>query len=237
MHLIDKIVPHGMSATNIQERTGPDGTHLIDPGRLRLLHCYEMWTETLDAFAFWALLWTDGEDYFHYRYPSRWDLPTDEHKTALIPLATKVPKSCYRPQIPSDIYLTPASLPLSDNIFVKMSEPIEWDPEKPESTSLAETVIHEARTCETIGMHGPHRNVCEYRGYIRKDGLITGLCYRRYEKTLDVAVRDGDPIDAQAILSGIKCGLEHLHSIGIVHVRFALDCFMMATRADVFIVI
>lgn len=228
-----------MSPTNPQDRTGPDGTHLVDPGRLRLLHSYPAWSDATDDFLFWILLWTDGEDYHHYRYPSesQWDIPPDENKITLIPHATKVPKSCYCPPIPSDIDLTPAPLPLSDDTFVKSFEPIDWDPEQPESTSLAEEALDEARTCETIRKHGSHSNICEYRGYIHKDGMITGLCYRRHGKTLSEAVKEGETIDAQAILNGIKCGLEHLHTIGIVHVRISTIPFIMYTHTDAFFVI
>lgn len=92
---------------------------------------------------------------------------------------------------------------------------------------MAETVIYEARVSETIRIHGTHKNVCEYRGYIQKDGLITGLCYQRLEKTLEAAVEDGDPIEMQAILDGVRCGLDHLHSIGIVHVRFSSSLIVL----------
>lgn len=219
---------HPMSSANDPERTDADSPRLVSSEPLRLLRSYEVWTETMDAFAYWILLWTNGEDYFIYRYPSRWDLPTDDHKSSLIPLALKVPQSYYCPPIPlpsdsDNISLTPASFPLPDDTFVKRFEPIDWDPDKPGDTSMAETVLAEARVSQTIRIHGTHKNVCEYRGYIQKDGLITGLCYQRLEKTLEAAVEDGDPVDIQLVLDGLRCGLDHLHSIGIVHVCFIVD--------------
>lgn len=192
---------------------------LVEQQPLRLVLNYQAWNETMDVFAYWILLWTDGEDYFLYRYPSQWDLPTDKDKISLIPLATKIPKSYYNPSIPSDIELTPAPSPLPDGTFIKRYQPIDWDPAIPESTAFVETVLDEAQVCEKIKQYGPHRNVCEYRGYVHRDGFITGLCFQRHEKTLDATVKDGDPVDMQTILDGIKLGLEHLHGIGLVHVR------------------
>lgn len=97
---------------------------------------------------------------------------------------------------------------------------------------MAETVLHEAGVVEKIRMHGRHKNVCEYRGYLEKNGLITGLCYQRLEKTLEAAVEDGDPIEMQAVLDGVRRGLEHLHGTGIVHVRYAVHRSSSYTGSD-----
>lgn len=66
-----------MSSINVPQWTDSDtdNARLFSSERLCLLRSYEAWTETMDAFAYWILLWTNGEDYFLYRYPSRWDLP------------------------------------------------------------------------------------------------------------------------------------------------------------------
>ncbi|EIM88958.1 uncharacterized protein STEHIDRAFT_145749 [Stereum hirsutum FP-91666 SS1] len=81
------------------------------------------------------LLWTDGQDYFHYRYlsmePSYWQKQNQPHPSLL-----KIPRSFYYPAIPSEI--TPASFQLPNKTFIKQYRPIDWGLSIPESM-LVET--------------------------------------------------------------------------------------------------
>ncbi|EIM85564.1 uncharacterized protein STEHIDRAFT_59209 [Stereum hirsutum FP-91666 SS1] len=168
----------------------------------------------MENFAFWSLVWTDGEDHWHYRYPSR-RLPEDT--SVLIPHAVKIPQSYYRVPISAGIALTPTPLPVPEDSFIKTYNLIEYDPEtSSQSSALADLLLQEAQVCEILAKH-PHRHVCEYRGYVQKNGMITGLCFKQYGKNLYEALRDGDVIDHRKILDGVKSGLEHLHALGLVH--------------------
>ncbi|KAF2811006.1 uncharacterized protein BDZ99DRAFT_487733 [Mytilinidion resinicola] len=64
----------------------------------------------------------------------------------------------------------------------------------------------------------PHPNVAKYFGcHIDERGLIIGLCFKKYNKTLYEMVKGRDTLDAPKCLSSIKAGIEHLHSLGIIH--------------------
>lgn len=86
------------------------------------------------------------------------------------------------------------------------------------SSSIAEGVLAEAEILETLKKY-PHPNIAVYYGCVREGDLITALCYKRYEYTISEAVRDDlIPVDRRAaILEGIAAGLQHLHSLGLVH--------------------
>lgn len=195
--------------------TSGDNEGPLATQHLRLIHKQQAWDMDMENFAFWALVWTDGEDHWHYRYPSR-RLPEDT--SVLIPHAVKIPQSYYRVPISADIALTPAPLPVPEDSFIKTYNLIEYEPEtSSQSSALADLLLQEAQVCEILAKH-PHRHICEYRGYVQKNGMITGLCFKQYGKNLYEALRDGDVIDHRKILEGVKSGLEHLHTLGLVHV-------------------
>lgn len=72
----------------------------------------------------------------------------------------------------------------------------------------------------------PHQNVAQYYGYVEKDGLMGGLCFRRYGQTLSDAVRTGliRREDVEHSLDQIKKGTEHNHGLGLVHVSWSREC-------------
>ncbi|KAF9024749.1 hypothetical protein BDZ89DRAFT_1068857 [Hymenopellis radicata] len=180
---------------------------------LDLVNHMEVWEADKECFAFWSIVWTNGNDYFYHRYPHR-DLPEDI--CVLTRHAQIIPKTYYR--VPPPPGLTPASVPPPDDSYVKAYKPIYvGDPEKLVNTSqLADDMIREARICQRLA-DSPHPNICEYRGFVEQDGLMTGLCFKRYGKDLHTAVTDGDEIDVDGVIQGIKRGLDHLHSLKLVH--------------------
>lgn len=221
------------AGTEIADKTGSKdelhaGSNTEHPN-LRLLHRMEAWSTDLDEFAFWGLVWADGEDYFHYRHPYR-QLPEDP--CVLFPNAHKIPRSYYMAPISilthtdsdkkSSSTLTRAPDPPPEGCFIKTFNPVYFDPDQPHSTRVADSLIHEARVCEKLKQHPQHRNVGEYYGYIEKGGLVTGLCFRRYGKNLGRAVEDGDVVDVKNVVEGVRSGLEHIHGLGLVHVGIIL---------------
>ncbi len=69
-----------------------------------------------------------------------------------------------------------------------------------------------------------HQNVAQYYGYVEKDGLMDGLCFKRYGQTLSEAVRTGliRREDVEPSLDQVKKGIEHIHGLGLVHVGWSM---------------
>ncbi|TFY65460.1 hypothetical protein EVG20_g5576 [Dentipellis fragilis] len=184
-----------------------------DAEEMRLVISAEAWDVNYEAFEYWKIIWTNEKDYFFSTYSLR-KLPDDLN--SIRSEARLVPRTFYRPHIPSDIALTPAPLPLSESIYIKKPVPLDFELESSASTGCADDLLKEAQTCEQLAKH-PHPHICTYHGIIEEDGALVGLCLERHGKTLYMAVIDGDPIDARRILEGVKSGLDHLHALGFVH--------------------
>ncbi|PBK64275.1 hypothetical protein ARMSODRAFT_1054458 [Armillaria solidipes] len=54
---------------------------------------------------------------------------------------------------------------------------------------------------------------------MEKDGLMAGLCFKRYGQTLRDAVEKGTlkAGDIECILEQIEKGIQHIHGLGLVH--------------------
>ncbi|ESK89396.1 serine threonine-protein kinase [Moniliophthora roreri MCA 2997] len=171
-----------------------------------------------DTFAFWSIIWSknDDEDYYIYNYPSQ-DLPLD-FELRFQSEAQLIPRAYYRPSRPPLLTIAASSSDLSSSSsYIKKPLPLSYEPESPEDTSVADGIIREALVLESLTRLGGHGNICEYRGFVEREGYISGLCFKRYGKSLEDAVRDGDEVNVEEVLKGIKSGLEWLHSHGWVH--------------------
>lgn len=123
-------------------------------------------------------------------------------------------------------HFTRAPDPLPKDCYLKKPFRLYYNPEKP--TQLGDLLFQEATIYETLIRH-PHPNISKYYGCQVKDGRITGLCFAKYHETLDSRVNPGHaskelfdatkrPLkDLKLCLDGIANGLEHLHSLGLVH--------------------
>ncbi|KIK58820.1 hypothetical protein GYMLUDRAFT_45111 [Collybiopsis luxurians FD-317 M1] len=188
-----------------------------------LVTAYEIWDD--EKFAFWSVIFTDGSDYYYYNHPDR---HISDDKSPFADQAALIPRSYYQPSYPPDFHRAPPILP--PNTYIKKFVPLYIaKPEELATTRVADWMIKEAEIYHKISQH-PHPNICEYRGIYVLDGLMAGLCLRRYHKTLKQAVQDGDRMDADSIIGGIKSGLDHLHKLGYVHVRpVRRDCTLAKT--------
>jgi serine/threonine protein kinase len=99
------------------------------------------------------------------------------------------------------------------------------------STTIARITNREISTCEILKQH-PHPNVGKYYGVeasevisVRDLGIVqtfphkvvTGVVFERYDCDLDHMSRTRERIDVRKVVKDVKAGLEHLHSLGIVH--------------------
>ncbi|PBK61400.1 hypothetical protein ARMSODRAFT_896791, partial [Armillaria solidipes] len=130
--------------------------------------------------------------------------------------AILVPRSLYRIAPPPGLIRVPEPLP--DDCYVKVGRIYHFCPEDLDKSAIWPLMIQEARVCEILMKH-PHRNVAQYYGYVEKDGLMVGLCFKRYGQALDDAVEKGTILrsDIESSLDQVKKGIGHIHGLGLVH--------------------
>lgn len=97
------------------------------------------------------------------------------------------------------------------------------------SPNLEQQILHEVETCEVLKSH-PHPNIAIYKGCLRANGRVSGICFQLYMFTLQEKVNPGHMCKSnfssdrlavdnvtKSCLAGILAGIRHLHSLGIVH--------------------
>jgi serine/threonine protein kinase len=114
------------------------------------------------------------------------------------------------------IYLTQAPNSFSDEILLKTPSLLSYGDSR-NLTEISSLFLHKAQMCERIG-RSPQPNVAKYFGcHLDQHGLITGLCFKRYHKRLHQMAEAREVFDHPKCLSDIKAGIEHLHSLGVIH--------------------
>lgn len=113
---------------------------------------------------------------------------------------------------------SPLPLPLPDNTFVKA--PTAVVSSVAELKSVAQGFLAELQLLETTLRSQPHPRISKYLGYVSEDGeRVTGLVFEKYEENVwDARSRVGDNFDGAKIVAGVRKALQHLHSLGLVHV-------------------
>jgi serine/threonine protein kinase len=98
------------------------------------------------------------------------------------------------------------------------------------SFDIEQQIRHEVKICEILRKN-PHPNIATYYGCQASNGRVSGIYFKRYASTLQETVNpehlnkfafltSGRPLVddvAKAWLSGIRAGIQHLHSLDIVH--------------------
>ena len=85
------------------------------------------------------------------------------------------------------------------------------------STELSSLLLNEAEVCEILRAF-PHPNIAWYLGCIVENNRITGLCFVKYGMNLSERVtKDSCPFDIDLCLQGIRKGIQHLHSLDLIH--------------------
>jgi serine/threonine protein kinase len=123
-------------------------------------------------------------------------------------------------------HFTRAPDPLPSNCYVKRPFPLLYNLAAP--NALGDSLLEEATIYENL-VHHPHPNIAKYYGCQVKNNRVTGLCFVKYHESLMKRVNPGHngkrwfdatkrPLkDMKLCLDGIGKGLEHLHSLGLVH--------------------
>jgi serine/threonine protein kinase len=94
---------------------------------------------------------------------------------------------------------------------------------------IANEVLQEIQVCEKFKLR-PHPNIAEYIGCEVQGGRVSGICFKRYKESLQQRLNPGhlnkrmfahssrlDVAWCRNIVAGIEKGLEHLHTLGLVH--------------------
>ncbi|KAK2051009.1 hypothetical protein LY76DRAFT_557682 [Colletotrichum caudatum] len=131
------------------------------------------------------------------------------------------------PPCPPGVTVAPASLADLDDVYIKKPDLLRLAV----TNNLEATLLEEIRVCELIKRH-PHPNVAKYHGCLLLDGRVNGICFKRYQETLMAKVNPGHLNKSMLIkaperttirkkaaryLASIQAGLQHLHSLGIIH--------------------
>lgn len=101
------------------------------------------------------------------------------------------------------------------HVYVKQPSLIHCGDSK-DMTEVRNLVLQEAQIYEMLAQ-SPHPNVAKYLGCQVENGLITGLCLEKYGISLSQMVDEEQKIDVTICRGSIKKGIEHLHSLGLVH--------------------
>ncbi|KAF7876300.1 hypothetical protein EAF04_001396 [Stromatinia cepivora] len=123
--------------------------------------------------------------------------------------------------------LRPAWTVLSSpqNYYIKTPNP--WAYGNPD---LEQQILREVKMCEFLKLH-PHPNISLYGGCLSTNGRVSGICFKQYISTLLHKVnprhlnkseflssgRLSVDNSIKACLDGVRAGIYHLHSLGIIH--------------------
>lgn len=166
-----------------------------------------------------SVVYTDGEQLFS----ARTSLRLGETKECLSELhGHPIPKERIYPKAEGENF-TWMTEETSKSCYVKYPGVLDWEKEK-DSTSdpWKDLLLREARFGEILG-RSPHPNVATYLGCVRDDRWILGVCFAKCKKNLwDRIIVDKDtslarPDLLEAVLAGIRNGIEHIHSLGYCH--------------------
>lgn len=112
--------------------------------------------------------------------------------------------------------LTPATYPIPDNVFIKRPRLFDYDPET-NIVKSRELLLHEVQICELLRKH-PHKNVGSYLGCVKGGDSVTSLCFVKSKETISERLEDFTrPLNLDTCLTGVKEGLDHLHSLDSNH--------------------
>jgi len=164
------------------------------------------------VFSHSKLILRKDDEYFYATSPGRYRSAADVNLVDLNPVP--IPGSKIWPQFP--LHLKRAPEPLPENCYVKRPSLLYYGDTKA-STELSQLVLHEAQICEILRT-SPHPHIAQYLGCIVEKSRITGLCFIKYDMTLSQRVTQvSRPFDADYLLQCIEEGIQHLHSLELIH--------------------
>ena len=176
----------------------------------------EVWDETRTGFEFvhTKIIFTNNGKLYYVitdrRFATESDVPLEEFEQEGI----LIPYEDVRPMCPRRAGFSRAPNPLPLNCYVKTPSLLEHTRGSTRSLRL---ILQEARVCQVLAKY-PHPNISKYYGCQVDNGRIMGLCFAQFEQTLDDRKWDPEIItQADAWFEGIRRGVLHLHSLGLVH--------------------
>lgn len=152
-----------------------------------------------------------NDELFYARVPQRQNRCSDIDLGSLD--LVKIPVDHVWPEY--DQKFTKAPEPLPENTYIKEPSLLSYG-DTEASLRLDQQVSNEAEACEILRQN-PHPNIARYWGCVVRDGRIRGLCFTRYPMSLTQQLRSSNAFNPKTCLEGIKNGVAHLHSLGLVH--------------------
>lgn len=180
---------------------------------IQVLEQGEAWTNVGEdsVFSHTAVILRKGNE-FYYAHSKRRYRSSDQIDPANLELHP-IPIEDIWPPFSSD--LTPAPDPVPEDYYVKHPSLVSYD--ETDDVQPSDILLEEARICEVLRKH-PHPNIAQYVGCSVQDSRITGLCFVKYDTTLATRLNDRDrPVHPDKCWNAIKGGIEHLHSLGLIH--------------------
>ncbi|KAF9883276.1 hypothetical protein FE257_003796 [Aspergillus nanangensis] len=176
------------------------------------------------------VIYREGDDYFSTELPGRFtqpeDLPIVDRNTL-----QKIPREHIWPLFEDSLTICPE--PENPRVHVKQPRLTGYSGSK----SLSSYLLGEAQICQIL-VKKPHRNIARYSGCAVKNGRITGLCFEKYAETLEDRLRKGHIADNESYVRQIRAGIDHLHSLNVVHNDIHMGNVMFANRdSDVPVII
>jgi serine/threonine protein kinase len=158
---------------------------------------------------------------YNGRCGSKTDIPLEELKDVV-----KLDKTAFQP-----LYLEKfTQAQPSDQHYVKRPSLLRYYPiSDANKISIMDEVLQEVQVCEVLKLQH-HPNIAKYIGCEAQDGRISGICFKQYKQSLLQRLNPGHLnkrmfatsacLDAKwcsGIIEGIRKGIEHLHTLGLVH--------------------
>ncbi|KAL4961399.1 uncharacterized protein BDV14DRAFT_180630 [Aspergillus stella-maris] len=169
----------------------------------------ERWDlEGSPKFLYTHVIFQGTNEYFSAQLPDRFRRAED----VAVPdsCLQKIPQEHIWPLLEDNLTICPD--PEDPDIYIKQPRLSGYDG----SAFLSLNLLQEARICEIL-RKSPHANVASYFGCAVNNGRITGLCFKKYAETLADRLRDGRSVDDKTCFQQIQAGVDHLHTLNLVH--------------------
>ncbi|KAL9605083.1 MAG: hypothetical protein Q9219_000017 [cf. Caloplaca sp. 3 TL-2023] len=185
----------------------------LQPQNLEVSEFHEAWKEEAGdlSFSHTKIILQHARQYYYATTPSRISKATDIDLSGL--KVHPIPASHIWPTFSESLTLAPDPLPR--NHYIKRPSLIHYD-DTPASVEFKDILRHEAEIYELL-MTSPHPNVGQYMGCIVHDGRIVGLCLEKYDSTLLESTEQDPNLDRESCWMQIQAGIQHIHSLGLVH--------------------
>ncbi len=208
-------------------------TSTTSPGdHVDVLENHEAFEEVDGRFQFTGTLvvYRANNDIYHAVSKARYR-SSSEIRAGHLTKVLLIPVSAYRPSFPSNFTRVPD--PLLPSCHIKKPPLFDYDRirQGPHPNRIMESILREVGVCEILKRH-PHPNIATYLGCQVSDSRITGICFAKYHSTLMQTVNPGNHMkrklraarllhqqreDYSRVLEGVERGIQHLHSLGLVH--------------------